>query len=107
MSATCRRGCCSAVTPELAQAEHYRGVALAPPTPSMWAAKRKDAALNADMAAYKRLRQSNVQPKNVNGSALLESRATSEFEVAAGQILPDRKSVKLTESVLGDIGGGG
>lgn len=94
---TCARGCCAS------QAEHYRGVALSPPTPGLMAQKRKDAALSADMAAYKRLRQSNVQPKNVNGSALMEQRATTEFEVNAGQILPDRKSVKLTESVLGDI----
>ena len=103
MSATCARGCCHGETVREAQGAHYRGVALSPPTPQVWSAKRKDVALNADMAAYKRLRANDVQPKNVNGSARLEQRATSHYEVASGQILPDRKSVKLAESVLGDI----
>lgn len=103
MSATCVRGCCSGETAEQAQGAHYRGVALSPPTPGVWASKRKDALLNADMGAYKRLRQNGVQPKNVNGSARLEQRATTEFEVSAGQILPDRRAVKLTESVLSDL----
>ena len=93
----CSRGCCAT------QAEHYRGVALSPPTAEVNYRRAKDRALNADMAAYKELRRQGVQPKNVNGSANLARDASTTFEIESGRILPDKRAVKLTESVLKDI----
>jgi len=42
---------------------------------------------HADVAAYKRLRKDGVQPKSVKGSAELEARATSKWEIETGQRL--------------------
>ena len=39
---------------------------------------------HADVAAYKRLRKDGLQPKTVKGSANLESRAVSKWEVETG-----------------------
>jgi hypothetical protein len=46
----------------------------------------------ADMPAYKRLRRNGIQPPRIDDSAALESRATDQFEVEMGKIVP--KSVK-------------
>lgn len=42
---------------------------------------------HADVAAYKRLRKDGLQPKTVKGSANLESRAVSKWEIETGQSL--------------------
>ena len=39
---------------------------------------------HADVAAYKRLRKDGLQPKMVKGSAEIESRAVSKWEVETG-----------------------
>jgi hypothetical protein len=39
---------------------------------------------HADVAAYKRLRKDGLQPKMVKGSAEMESRAVSKWEVETG-----------------------
>ena len=40
--------------------------------------------MHKDVAAYKRLRKDGLQPKSVKGSATLEQRAGSKFEVETG-----------------------
>lgn len=94
---TCVRGCCET------QADHYRGITLSPLTESVSVQRRKERTLDADMTSYKAMRQQGLQPKNVNGSARLARDASSKYEVESGQILPDQRSVRLAESVLGDI----
>jgi putative FmdB family regulatory protein len=49
--------------------------------------------MHKDVAAYKRLRKDGVQPKSVKGSAELERRAGSKWEVETGQNL--RGNAKL------------
>jgi hypothetical protein len=49
---------------------------------------QKDRVLEKDLAAYKRLRDDGVQPKNIDGSATVEARANEKWQVETG-ILPD------------------
>jgi putative FmdB family regulatory protein len=49
--------------------------------------KANDAAKDVDMAAYKRLRKDGLQPPSINGSAKLEARAGTKWEVNAGHTL--------------------
>lgn len=53
---------------------------------------RQDADLAADRDAYKRLRDSGLQPKGINGSATFERHADSQFEVETGYLFPDREA---------------
>ena len=48
----------------------------------------KDRVLDKDLAAYKRLRDDGLQPKNIDGSATVEARANEKWQVETG-ILPD------------------
>ena len=52
----------------------------------------KDKVLDADLAAYKRLRQDNLQPKRIDGSAELEKRADEAWQVESG-ILPNKSNI--------------
>lgn len=45
--------------------------------------------LHKDLAAYKRLRQNGVQPKQIDGSHIVEKRAEETWQVETG-ILPDK-----------------
>lgn len=36
---------------------------------------------NKDMPAYKRLRQQGLQPRNIDGSSLLENHATERWQI--------------------------
>jgi hypothetical protein len=94
---SCVRGCCAT------QADHYRGVTFGAASDGVFEQRRRERTLDKDMSSYKALRQQGLQPKNVNGSAALARDASSRFEVESGQILPDQRSVKLAESVLGDM----
>jgi hypothetical protein len=49
---------------------------------------QKDRVLDKDLAAYKRLRDDGLQPKNIDGSATVEARANEKWQVETG-ILPD------------------
>ena len=69
------------------------GVNIAPSaTPSrssvidLEATKKADKAKDADMSAYKRLRQNGLQPKSINGSAHLEKHAETKSEIQAGRL---------------------
>lgn len=39
-----------------------------------------------DMDAYKRLRKDGLQPKKIDGSAYVEARAKTEFQVESGHV---------------------
>ena len=49
----------------------------------------RESTLSKDLAAYKRLRADGTQPKSIDGSANVESRAQEKWQVDSG-ILPDR-----------------
>ena len=50
----------------------------------------KDPLLDKDREAYKRLRRNGEQPKHVEGSAYLESKANEPFEITTGRLIPHR-----------------
>ena len=45
---------------------------------------QKEARWDKDMDAYKRLRQDGLQPKSIDGSAEVEKKAKTEFQVESG-----------------------
>ncbi len=51
----------------------------------------KDKQWDADMAAYRRLRKDGVQPRTIDGAAVIEKTATEEMEVKMGRTF-DSKS---------------
>lgn len=48
-----------------------------------------DKKLDADLAAYRRLRRNGEQPRSTRGAAELESRASEHFEIATGRPIAD------------------
>jgi len=64
------------------------------------------AVMHKDVAAYKRLRKDGLQPKSVKGSAALEARADSRWEVETGQRIGDVKIGKRLDEVQGAINKG-
>lgn len=60
----------------------------------------KDSRLGSDRDAYKRLRDSGLQPERLQGAAEVEARAQSRLEVERGVILNDtqREQVRLLAS---------
>ena len=86
------------------------GVNIAPSaTPSrnsvidLDATKKAEKAKDADMSAYKRLRQSGVQPKSINGSAHLEKHAETKNEIQAGRVYSSDASRKESERLMNSI----
>jgi hypothetical protein len=76
-----------------------RTVQVAPsatPTRSPGAARQKqdERKLDQDLAAYKRMRRSGLQPHSTKGAAELEQRAESSFEVNSGQLAADKAKGK-------------
>ena len=67
------------------------------------ATKKADKAKDADMAAYKRLRKSGVQPKSINGSAHLEKHAETKNEIQAGRVYSSDASRKESERLMDSI----
>lgn len=67
--------------------------------------KRRDAQLDKDRAAYKRLRHDGIQPHSVDGSANLEQRAVEQIDVDFKIEIPkgERERVKdiVAESNMG------
>jgi hypothetical protein len=59
----------------------------------------KDKQWERDMPAYKRLRQNGLQPKRIDDSAILETRANDQFEVEMGKIVPDRVKPQVKEGL--------
>lgn len=54
-------------------------------------ADAKDKTLDADLAAYKRLRNNGLQPKGIDGSANVERKVTSQFDIDLGTVVPKDK----------------
>ena len=86
------------------------GVNIAPSaTPSrnsvidLEATKKADKAKDADMSAYKRLRQNGLQPKSINGSAHLEKHAETKSEIQAGRLYSSDASRKESERLMNSI----
>tara|TARA_Y100001973_G_scaffold99195_1_gene158030 strand:+ start:74 stop:466 length:393 start_codon:yes stop_codon:yes gene_type:complete len=67
------------------------------------ATKRAEKAKDADMSAYKRLRQSGLQPKSINGSAHLEKHAETKSEIQAGRLYSSDASRKESERLMNSI----
>ena len=67
------------------------------------ATKKAEKAKDADMSAYKRLRQSGVQPKTINGSAHLEKHAETKSEIQAGRLYSNDASRKESERLMNSI----
>lgn len=59
----------------------------------------KDRRWDADMPAYKRLRKNGVQPRQIDGSAALETRASDQFEVELGTIVPKEAKSRVQEGL--------
>ncbi len=68
------------------------------------ATKKAEKAKDADMSAYKRLRESGVQPKSINGSAHLEKHAETKNEIQAGRVYSSDASRKESERLMNSIG---
>jgi hypothetical protein len=62
--------------------------------------------LGKDLAAYKSLRQQGIQPKCIDGSADLATRATTSYEIESGRILPTQMAerVERTSTELKEAG---
>lgn len=60
------------------------------------AAERK---LAADRDAYKRLRHEGLQPQRVDGSAEVEQRVSSQFELDLGRYVPKEERSRVEEGM--------
>lgn len=86
---SCPRGCCATYR------EHLRGITIATSRPAIQAERRE----MADMDAYKRLVQSGVQPRQIDGAAELERGAEAKHEVETASLYTDkRKRAKITKA---------
>lgn len=61
--------------------------------------KARERRWEKDMPAYKRLRQNRVQPRGIDGSATLEAKANSQFEVERGRLYEGRDRGKMREGL--------
>jgi hypothetical protein len=78
--------------------EHLLGVKFAPSALGSADARGKndmEARWQKDIPAYRRLRKSGLQPPMVDGSANLEARANSPYEVETGQIVSEADRVEV------------
>jgi hypothetical protein len=57
--------------------------------------KQRESTLSKDLDAYKRLRMNGQQPKQIDGAAKVEARATDGWQVETG-ILPNKSHYKTT-----------
>lgn len=54
---------------------------------------------DTDRAAYKRMRENGLQPPRIDGAADLEAGATTEFEVASGQVFDGPQKAQMKAAV--------
>lgn len=59
----------------------------------------QDKQWDKDMPAYKRLRMNGIQPKRIDDSAELETRANDQFEVEMATIVPKEMKPKVREGL--------
>ena len=87
--------------------EHARGVNISPSaTPSrnrgfeVASQNKRENVLVKDMKAYKSLRRQGLQPKGIDGSAEIATRADHQVEVETGKILQNPIKSSQGEEVL-------
>lgn len=64
-------------------------------------AKQKDIEWTKDMAAYKRLRDDGLQPKQIDGSADLEARAEAPEHIETGHPEWPVEKIREAEDIMG------
>ncbi len=67
--------------------------------PSAVATVAKDKQWDADMPAYQRLRRNGVQPPRIDDSAELEKRASDQFEIELGTVVPKDMKSRVQEGL--------
>lgn len=84
----------------------WRSVSVAPSaTPSRsggvdaLSVKRREREWDKDMPAYRRLRADGTQPKNIDGCAELEARASTRDEITMGHIFSKAELPKVREGM--------
>ena len=65
--------------------------------------ERETNIMHKDVAAYRRLRKSGLQPKSVKGSAILEKTSDSKWEIETGQRIGNNKITKRLEEAQSAI----
>lgn len=75
--------------------------ASATPTrrPEAVAISARDERWDRDMAAYKRLRRDGLQPTGIDGSAEVEKRVNSQFELDLGHVVPREHESRVQEAM--------
>lgn len=58
---------------------------------------------DTDRAAYKRMRDNGLQPPRIDGCATLEAGATTEFEVASGQVFAEGPQKAAMKSAVAEV----
>jgi hypothetical protein len=89
---SCSRGCCASF------GEHVRSLRVALPTEQGQAVKSEQ----ADLEAYRRLRETGAQPKTYRGAAELERGASTLHEVEHGNIVTDDKLRRRVTQIFAD-----
>lgn len=59
--------------------------------------EEKERLLSKDLPAYKRLRDDGLQPRNIDGSADLEGKVTSQFDIDLGHVVPRQQRERVKE----------
>lgn len=67
--------------------------------PGAVATVAKDRQWEADMPAYKRLRNNGVQPPRIDDSAALEAHASDQFEIEMGRLVPKEMKAQVREGL--------
>lgn len=89
--------------------DHIKGITFAPSATAagreVAALNKKEKAMSADHAAYKRLRSEGMQPKSVKGSSSIE-KSDTKFEVENGVKFSskERQSHDLAKLIASDVG---
>lgn len=65
----------------------------------------RDKRWDRDMPAYKRLRQDGLQPRGIDGSADLETRAEAPLEIEMGKKLGKEADVRRAQEVASELMG--
>lgn len=86
---SCARGCCET------QADHYRSVVVRPTSTAM---AQRETQTDRDLAAYKRMVDSGVEPKTFVGAAALERDARSPVEIKLGHVIRNDRLRKEVEA---------
>ncbi len=92
---SCAKGCCESPR------EHYQSLVVAKgdTSPEVLDIRTRDAQLDRDRSAYKRLRDDGVQPNQVDGSAHLEQSAVEQIDIDFKVPIPKENRDQVKEIV--------